>query len=275
MKNRFPSLFISHGAPTYALEPGLAGKQLSQLGRQLAENGDLPSAILVMSPHWMTQGYVISDNPQPHTMYDFSGFPKALESIKYPAKGAPQVAIQAFDILKKAGLNPRLDSVRGLDHGAWVPLLHLFPNATIPVFQVSMPADLTALTAYQFGELFSPLRNEGVLIIGSGSLTHNLYEVEWQRQDVAAYATDFVAYMHDAVSSGDVAKLISAIQLAPNASRAHPTQEHFLPLLMAAGAGGLSGGVGCLPGGMLHHVLSMESYLFDINSYPELAVWKI
>jgi 4,5-DOPA dioxygenase extradiol len=279
MNNRFPSLFISHGAPTYALEPGLAGKQLGELGAQLLANGDAPSAILIVSPHWQSPGFLISANPKPETIYDFSGFPKALQAIRYPARGAPEVAARAFDLLKAAGIRPQIDTLRGIDHGVWVPLMHLFPRADIPVFQVSMPTNLNVQTAYEFGQLLSPLRDEGVLIIGSGSLTHNLYEIQWNRPEAAAYAIDFVNYVHEAVRTHDHGKLIDAIKLAPGGLRAHPTSEHYLPLLIAAGAGGVNDDVdidvGCLPGGIEHHVLSMESYLFDVNARPGLIEWKM
>ena len=253
-----PSLFVSHGAPTYGIEPGLAGAQLAALGRALGK----PRAIVVVSPHWMTPGIEITATQQPQTIHDFGGFPRALYSLQYPAPGAPALAQHIQQLLTNQGLPARLDARRGLDHGAWVPLLHLYPDADVPTVQVSLPFDTNEAKALALGRALAPLAQEGVLIIGSGSLTHNLYEVRLDDADAqaAAYAKEFTHWVRDTVVQGDGARLEQTLKIAPHADRAHPTTEHFLPLLVAAGAGTMDA-VTVLDGGIRHGVLAMESYL--------------
>ncbi|HEY1230567.1 MAG TPA: class III extradiol ring-cleavage dioxygenase, partial [Ramlibacter sp.] len=162
-----PSLFISHGAPTFAIEPGIAGAQLRALGRALGK----PRAIVVVSPHWMTPRVEITATPRPDTVRDFGGFPRALYAMRYPAPGSPDVAARARQLLQAHGIDAALEPHRGLDHGAWVPLLHLYPDADVPVVQVSMPFDTDEAKAFELGRALAPLAGEGVLVVGSGSLT--------------------------------------------------------------------------------------------------------
>jgi 4,5-DOPA dioxygenase extradiol len=170
--NRLPSVFVSHGAPSFAIEPGLAGPQLTALGRELPT----PHAVLIVSPHWMTPSPQVGMVERPRTIHDFGGFAPALYEIDYPVHGHPQLARRTLDLLQEAGWSPRPDERRGLDHGAWVPMLYLYPEADVPVFQVSLPARLDADSAWAFGQALAPLADDGVLIVGSGSLTHNLYD---------------------------------------------------------------------------------------------------
>lgn len=253
-----PPLFISHGAPTFALEPGLAGRQLGEVGRALPR----PAAVLVVSPHWMTRGVVVGMATRPETIHDFGGFPEALYRLQYPAPGHPGLARQAGERLQSAGFTVNFDADRGLDHGAWVPLMHLYPDADVPVFQVSMPHTLDAEGAWALGAALAPLAAEGVLILGSGSLTHNLYEFRQSATGPAPYAVAFVDWVRAAVLEHDRDRLVHTMQRAPHAARAHPTDEHFLPLLVAAGAADASSPVTVLPGGITYGVISMESYLF-------------
>jgi 4,5-DOPA dioxygenase extradiol len=255
---RMPSLFISHGAPTYALEPNIAGPQLGALGALLQ-----PKAVLVLSPHWMTRELAVSTVAMPKTIHDFGGFPEPLYRLQYPADGSPEYALKALELFRAAGIPAVATDSYGLDHGAWVPLMHLFSKAQYPVFQVSMPARLNLESAYALGKILKPLRDEGVLIIGSGSLTHNLYEIERDNPHAAQYVKDFQSWIRDKVVGADVAALLASETKAPNFKRAHPTAEHFLPLLFAAGAGGMEGEIDVLEGGIEHHVLSMESYVFN------------
>lgn len=255
---RLPTLFVSHGAPTFALEPGRAGPQLERLGRTL----ERPRAVLVVSPHWMTRHVVVSSAPRPQTVHDFGGFPAALYRIQYPAPGHPELAEVAAAHLTKAGHRVTMDSQRGLDHGAWVPLLHLFPLADVPVFQVSMPATLDPESAWQLGEALAPLSEQGVLIVGSGSLTHNLYEFRQGHGQDETYVTEFVAWMQAAVLARNRELLVHSLTSAPHATRAHPSADHLLPLFVAAGASVVDAPVSVLPGGITHGVLSMDSYLF-------------
>lgn len=257
---RLPTLFVSHGAPTWAMEPGIAGALLADLGKALPR----PEAVLVVSPHWTTRGTVVSAAAQPRTIHDFGGFPEALYRLQYPAQGHPALATLAAEALGRAGFEAALDDRRGLDHGAWVPLRHLYPDAGVPAFQVSMPASLDAKAAWRMGEALAPLAQQGVLILGSGSLTHNLYEFRIDAKRDEPYAAAFVAWIREAVVQGDDERLRNALALAPHAARAHPTSEHFLPLLVAAGASDRAAPVRVLEGGMTYGVISMESYLFGV-----------
>jgi len=253
-----PTLFVSHGAPTFATEPGLAGAQLRALGVALPR----PKAVLIVSPHWMTRAVEITAAARPETVHDFGGFPRALYAIEYPAPGSPELAARTQEVLRAAGIGATLDAQRGLDHGAWVPLLHLYPEATVPVVQVSIPFETDEGKAFQLGRALAPLAAEGVLIIGSGSLTHNLYEFRMGEAVEAAYAGEFSAWIRQAVLDGDTEHLVHALERAPHAERAHPTTEHFLPLLVAAGAAAPATPVTVLDGGIRHGVLAMESYVF-------------
>ena len=259
---RLPTLFVSHGAPTWALEPGVAGQLLADIGKTMPK----PEAVLVVSPHWTTREVTVSGAEQPRTIHDFGGFPEALYRIQYPAPGHSRLASLAADALRSAGFAVTLDGQRGLDHGAWVPLRHLYPSADVPAFQVSMPATLDAASAWRLGEALAPLSEQGVLIVGSGSLTHNLHEFVMGATRAAPYAEEFVAWIREAVLAGDGERLKQALAIAPHASRAHPTPEHFLPLLVAAGAADRSAPARVLEGGMTYGVISMESYLFGDNS---------
>ncbi|MGE0314969.1 MAG: class III extradiol ring-cleavage dioxygenase [Lautropia sp.] len=261
---RLPSLFVSHGAPSFALEPGLAGPRLAALGRALPR----PEAVLVVSPHWMTPAPRVGTAAQPETIHDFGGFDPALYQLGYPARGHPALARRALDALDAAGWTARADEHRGLDHGAWVPLMHLFPAADVPVFQVSLPSRLDAATAFAFGRALAPLAREGVLIVGSGSLTHNLHEFFSGHGQEEAYAADFAAWVREAVDRRDRARLLRTLDDAPQARRAHPTAEHFWPLLVAAGAGDLTQPSQVIEGGIVHGVLAMDSYAFGV--FPAL-----
>lgn len=253
-----PSLFVSHGAPTFAVEPGRAGAQLAAVGRAIAR----PKAVLVVSPHWMTRGVEINASRNPRTVHDFGGFPRELYSITYPAPGAPELAARIQGVLRSAGIPSSLDQGRGLDHGAWVPLLHLYPRADVPVLQVSLPFDTDEAAALQLGRALAPLSREGVLIVGSGSLTHNLHEFRMGDVHGAAYVREFSAWVRRAVQDGDMDALVHTLEHAPHARRAHPTTEHFLPLLVAAGAAVSATPATVLDGGIRHGVLAMEAYLF-------------
>ena len=254
---RPPSLFVSHGAPTFAIEPGLAGPKLAALGRALPR----PRAVLVVSPHWMTPSPRVGLVARPQTIHDFGGFDPALYEISYPVDGHPALAQRALEILAAAGWAPQADERRGLDHGAWVQLRHLYPDADVPAFQVSLPARLDGDGAWAFGAALAPLAEEGVLIVGSGSLTHNLGEFRAGAGSDEPYAAEFAAWVREAVAHGDSVRLRQTLAQAPHANRAHPTAEHFWPLLVAAGAAApLPATV--IDGGITHGVLSMDAFVF-------------
>ena len=266
---RLPTLFISHGAPTFAIDPGIAGPALSALGKTLPR----PKAVLVVSPHWMTREPRVATSAAPKTVHDFGGFPAALYELQYPAPGAPEVAQRAIEVLRSAGWAAEADPQWGLDHGAWVPLRHLLPQADVPVFQVSLPARLDGARAYAFGRALAPLAEEGVLIVGSGSLTHNLYEVRFDAAGAEGedYALEFSAWITQAVLNRDHARLQQTMAIAPHAQRAHPTPEHLWPLMVAAGAAGAEVPATRIEGGITHGVLAMDSYLFGALSLPASA----
>lgn len=260
--DRLPSVFVSHGAPSFALDPGVAGPRLTALGRALPR----PAAVLVVSPHWMTPAPRVGLSPRPDTIHDFGGFDPALYEIAYPVNGHPGLAQRTIEVLGAAGWPVQADRRRGLDHGAWVPLLHLFPDANVPAFQVSLPAQLDAASAWAFGQALAPLAHEGVLIVGSGSLTHNLHEFRTGHGTDAHYATEFAGWVREAVVAGDGARLRRTLDEAPHARRAHPTPEHFWPLLVAAGAAGAALPAQVVEGGIVHGVLAMDSYVFGTRA---------
>lgn len=259
--SRLPSLFVSHGAPTFALEPGVAGPRLAALGLSLPR----PEAVLVVSPHWMTPHPRVATTSQPRTIHDFGGFDRALYRMGYPAPGHPGLARRAVAALEAAGWHAQADEHRGLDHGAWVPLLHLFPQADVPVFQVSLPSRLDAASAWAFGEALAPLADEGVLVIGSGSLTHNLADFRIRHGGDEPCAAEFAAWVPEAVEASDGPRLRRTLSDAPHAVRAHPTPEHFWPLLVAAGAAPLRGKWEVIDGGITHGVLAMDAFVFHAD----------
>ena len=260
-----PAFFISHGAPTFALQPGQLGPVLTAAGRRMGA----AKAVLIVSPHWMTRGVRVASTPAPDTIHDFGGFPKPLYQLHYRAPGAPDWAGRALQLLESAGFAVEPDAGRGLDHGAWVPLRYLLPEANTPVFQVSMPRDFDTAGAWRMGRALAPLRQQGVAIVGSGSLTHNLYEVSHGGKE-SPYAREFASWTTRAVLGGDADALLHYRTQAPSAERAHPTEEHFLPLIVAAGAAADGEQAQLLPGGMTYGVLAMDSYAWGLP-LPEAA----
>jgi 4,5-DOPA dioxygenase extradiol len=262
-----PTLFISHGSPMFALEPGQAGPLLTQLG----ENLPRPKAIAVISPHWMTHGAAVCTSPQPETIHDFGGFDPRLYQMQYPAISGVagiEYAQNAIKLLANAGWDAIATDRWGLDHGAWVPLTYLYPQADIPVFQISLPAGLSLPQALAYGQALAGLRAQGVLIIGSGSLTHNLSEFSGGRvmdAPISPYVPEFVAWVRETVAAGDAQKLCRTFEEAPHAHRAHPSDEHYQPLLVAMGASMLNGQAAparLLDGGVAYGILSMDSFVF-------------
>ena len=263
-----PTVFISHGSPMHAVESGRAGDVWRALGERLPR----PKAVLIASAHWETELPMVATSAQPETIHDFGGFPEALYAIRYPAPGARDVADRALSLLRAAGFPATANGCRGLDHGAWVPMLRLFPAADVPVFQVSIQPSLDAAHHLKMGAALAPLTREGVLIIGSGHMTHNLRE--WigqarQRGSMVAveseaqpYVTEFRDWVETALDAGDEVTLSHWLELAPHALRAHPTPEHFLPLFVAVGAAGPKPLREHLDAGVDSGVLAMDAYVF-------------
>jgi 4,5-DOPA dioxygenase extradiol len=232
-----PTLFVSHGAPYLPIVPSPARDFLTDLGTAL----ERPKAILVVSAHWETETPAVNAVEVNETIHDFRGFPAELYALQYPAPGSPPLAKRIAELLKTAGLDATIDRQRGLDHGAWVPLLLAYPKAVIPVLQVSIQPHLGPDHHMAVGRALEPLRYDGVLIVGSGSYTHNLREFfhypaaqEHDPDWVAAFADWFDA----ALAEGRTADLASYRTLAPFAARNHPTDEHLLPIFVALGAAG-------------------------------------
>lgn len=259
--SRAPALFVSHGSPMFALEPGRLGPSLHRIGAGLSGL----RAIVVVSPHWSTRGVRVTGVRAPQTIHDFDGFPASLYALQYPARGEPALAARVVGLLVEAGFDAAVDPGRGLDHGAWVPLRYLRPYADLPVLQVSLPHGIDAAGALRLGEALAPLRDDGVLVVGSGSLTHNLYEFRQHVQD-PEYAQRFADWVADAVVRRDVEALVDYRKRAPHAARAHPTEEHYLPLLVALGASGANEAGSRVDGGMTYGVLSMDSFTFGLPS---------
>ncbi|HEY0285909.1 MAG TPA: class III extradiol ring-cleavage dioxygenase [Pseudomonas sp.] len=232
----FPSLFISHGSPMLALEPGASGPALARLAAEIPR----PRAIVIVSAHWESDELLVNGNPQPETWHDFGGFPAALFAVQYPAKGMPEMAQQVVDLLAASNLAARIDHKRPFDHGVWVPLSLMYPQADIPVVQVSLPSRMGPALQTRVGKALASLREQQVLIIGSGSITHNLRELDWHAgpQSVEPWAKDFRDWMIEKLAANDEQALHDYRRQAPNAVRNHPTDEHLLPLYFARGAGG-------------------------------------
>ena len=227
-----PTLFLSHGSPMHALEPGTVRGVWQKIARELPR----PKALLIASAHWETTVPALTSNAQPETIHDFYGFPKPLYEIRYSAPGAPEVAYQAIRLLAGKQIEAIADPDRGLDHGAWSPLLWMYPEAEVPVVQVSVQTELGARHHLELGRALAPLAGEGVLVIGSGHMTHNLRE----RRDgpPAAYVAEFQDWVKRRIDGHDLDALADYRSLSPHGARAHPTDEHFLPLFVALGAAG-------------------------------------
>jgi len=256
-----PTLFLSHGSPMLALQDSPARRFLQGLGTSL----DRPEAILVVSAHWETRGGpAVSLARQPETIHDFGGFPRALFEIRYPAPGAPAAAQRAAALLEEAGLPVGASADRGLDHGAWVPLSLMYPNADIPVTQLSVVRDASPAEHERLGLALAALRHEGVLVVGSGSLTHNLYEFRGQGIDapVPHWVSEFEGWAKARLEASDRQALLDYRRLAPFAEQNHPTDEHLLPLFVAMGAAGADARATQLHASYEHGVLAMDAYAF-------------
>jgi 4,5-DOPA dioxygenase extradiol len=257
-----PTIFVSHGSPMLALQDSPARRFLQDLGRSLPR----PKAIVVVSAHWETSGSpAVSLAAQPETIHDFGGFPQALFAIRYPAAGAPELAEQAASLFEAAGIAVGRSAQRGLDHGAWVPLSLMYPDADVPVVQISLVRGADPAAHEKLGRALSQLRHEGVLVIGSGSLTHNLYEFRGQPVDAPApyWVSEFELWMREQLEASDGAALLDYRKRAPSAVKNHPSEEHLLPLFVAMGAAGAGAKAQLLHSSVEHGVLAMDAYAFN------------
>lgn len=258
---RQPALFVSHGSPTMPLETSAANDFLRGLGRLLGR----PEAILMVSAHWDTDIPAVSAAERPETIYDFYGFPPELYRLKYPAPGAPQLARRVEKLLAGRGYEVDVDPGRGLDHGAWTPLILGYPEAQVPVTQFSIQSHLGPAHHVRIGEALRPLRDEGVLIVGSGGATHNLRELSRQRGNPVPqqWTAEFNDWLADALLARRADDLVNYRERAPHAVRNHPTDEHLIPLFVALGAGDPCGKTQRLHSSIESGVISMDAYRFD------------
>jgi 4,5-DOPA dioxygenase extradiol len=255
-----PSIFVSHGSPMLAITRTPARDFLAQLGTTLPR----PRAVLMVSAHWETDRPMVNAVARNETIHDFGGFPRALFEIQYPAPGDATLAAHIADLLGAAGFPTGIDHARGLDHGAWVPMMLAYPDADVPVLQLSVQSHRGPAHAYAIGRALAPLRAEGVLIIGSGSFTHDLRRFRGQAVDApeTADVTAFSAWMDQHIAAHDVEALIHYRTRAPHAADEHPTEEHLLPLFTALGAAGDAPTAQRLHNSTEHAILRMDAYGF-------------
>ncbi|MBI3856693.1 MAG: dioxygenase [Planctomycetes bacterium] len=255
---RLPATYLAHGSPMLAVERDGVTEMLSRWGGALR-----PRTIVVVSAHWEARGAVrVTGSPRPPLIYDFSGFPPELYDLRYPSPGDPALAAEIVKRLEESGLKAALDGSRGLDHGAWVPLLHAFPAASLPVVEVSLPVPRTPEEGVQVGRALAPLRDRGVLLVGSGGIVHNLRRVRFDDKQAPEedWAKEFDGWIRDRVKTLDAAAIAAYRKDAPHASEAVPTSEHFDPIFFVLGAALPGDRVSTLFEGFHYGNLSMRSF---------------
>jgi 4,5-DOPA dioxygenase extradiol len=255
-----PSLFLSHGAPTLPLTDTPARDFLAELGPLLPR----PKAILVVSAHWETRRPAVNAVDRNDTIHDFYGFPRPLYDLRYSAPGSPALAHAIDERLRQSGFDCDVDRKRGLDHGAWVPLLLMYPQADIPVLQLSVQPHLGPDHHLRLGHALAPLRNDGVLIVASGSMTHNLSEFRGAGPNDPApdWVNAFADWFDAALRTDRIDDLLNYRERAPFARKNHPTEEHLLPLYVAIGAAGREARTERLHASSTYGVLRMDVYAF-------------
>ena len=262
-----PPLFISHGSPMTALEPREAGAFMSTLGPAIERAFGRPAAIIAVSAHSLTREPVLLAAPRHEAVYDFGGFDPKLHTLRYDAPGAPALAQRVATLLAGHGINAHVQDEGGLDHGIWTPLRYMFPEATIPVLPLAWPPDWAPARLFALGEALAPLAAEGVLLMGSGSITHNLHRVfAGGLRDVDRAATPestaFREWFAARAGAADWAPLLDYRRQAPHAESMHPTDEHLLPFYVAAGAAGRQATGQRLHASLTYGELGMDAYAF-------------
>ena len=254
-------LFVPHGAPTFALDPGAAGAAMLSVVQQLAP----PRAIVVVSPHWDTRVPTVSVATQLETIHDFYGFPAPLYDIQYPATGCPEVAHEVAHALRTAGFEADDSSQHGLDHGAWQPLRQMFPDADVPIVPLSMQTHAGPAYAYRVGQALAPLAEKNIWIVASGNITHSLRD--WHvaastTGQTPAYVHRFTDWVQAHLTAKDVAALLNYRQLSADGRQAHPSEDHLLPLFVALGAAGADAQAQAFFRGVSDYVIAMDGYAF-------------
>ena len=259
MTTRTPTLFLSHGAPTLPIDPSLPSGGFTTLAQHLPR----PKSVLMLSAHWNTLKPTVSTAEQPETIHDFYGFPRALYEIQYPAPGAPETAQRAAALLRAQGV-PVDEEAHGLDHGAWVPMLLMFPEADVPVAQLSIQPRTDAAHHFALGRALRELREEGVMVIGSGQITHNLRAADFSArpEDADPRVAEFTDWFEARLAARDIDALLDYRRQAPHAVLMHPTDEHLLPVFAALGAADDDYTLGVQSLGTYQRALAMTNYVF-------------
>ncbi|MEA4870696.1 MAG: 4,5-DOPA dioxygenase extradiol [Christensenella sp.] len=256
MMNRMPALFVGHGSPMNAIEDNPYSRAWSALGQSLEK----PKAIVSISAHWFTRGTKINDEESPSMVYDMYGFPEELYQVKYPAKGSPELADRVSHLLGSA---VSIDNHWGIDHGAWSVLRRMFPAADVPILPLSVNAQLAPEDHFSLGKRLMPLRDDGVLILGSGNVVHNLARIDWRKPEGTPWAEEFDQYIYRAVTTRSFNDAINYLSAGDSAELAVPSLDHFLPLLYVLGASDESDQISAFNQDCLLGSLSMTSYLFS------------
>ena len=251
-----PALFVGHGSPMNAIEDNAFTRTLNHLPSLLPAT---PKAVLCISAHWETQGTRVTTSSAPRTIHDFGGFPEELFAVEYPAPGSPELASRVLGLLETK--SAKGDEQWGLDHGSWSLLRHMYPAANVPVVQLSLDRDLTPAQHYALGRKLQPLREEGVLILGSGNIVHSLQLIQWdEAAEPYAWAVDFDAAIREfLLARNDVGLMDYRKLLGRNAQLAVPTEEHYLPLLYIAALQRPDEPLSFFYEGILHASISMRS----------------
>ncbi len=263
-----PTLFVSHGSPMIALQPGEAGAFLERLGPALDAAFGRPRAIVALSAHTLTREPVLLAAPRHEAVYDFGGFDPRLYAMRYDASGAPALASRVAELLAAAGWPAHRVEQGGLDHGIWTPLRYVYPDANVPVLPLGWSPHESPARLFALGEALAPLADEGVLVLGSGSITHNLRRVAqagFHVQSTPPEAPESAAFRNWFAARGTVRDwdaLFDYRARAPHAVDMHPSDEHLLPWFIAAGAGGRDATPLRLHGSVTHGVLGMDTYAF-------------
>ncbi len=252
---KMPVLFVGHGSPMNAIEDNAYSRAWISLGKTLEK----PKAILSVSAHWFTRGTKVNDSLQPAMIYDMYGFPDELYQLKYPVAGSSELAYRVRNLV---GDMVSIDNNWGIDHGSWSVLHRIFPKADIPVVQLSVNAALSPAEHFAIGRKLQPLREEGVLIIGSGNIVHNLARVDWRMNDGQLWAQEFDQYIYRAILSGTYDDVIDYTQAGESARLAVPSMDHFSPLLYILGAIDENDSVSVFNNDCTLGSMSMTSYLF-------------
>ena len=251
-------LFLAHGSPMLALTDIPAQRFLKDLGEKIPA----PRGIVILSPHWETDGQRVSAPGPLKTIHDFYGFPKPLYDITYPAEASTELVGRVKNLLQTAGIDASEDTTWGLDHGAWVPLSLLYPKLSVPVVELSLPHGSTPKSVHALGRSLAPLAGQGILLVGSGSTTHNLREIAPEGAPVPLWAKTFDDWIDEGLREGDISRFAD-LSKAPDFRRVHPTEEHLLPLFFAMGAAGRD-----VPAKLLHRSYSHGSISMTYYSFP-------